>query len=764
MPKASKPTAQAPPAAPGATGPRQARVGIEVRQYLQDATGAATLSPAMSPVAPFTTGLQSLSVAGRVAKACWPAAPWASWGALKDPEIEGGQFDDASHRLPVVAVVVDGEPDDAVQVSLERMLPVFDELQRVHPYAISCKAKLPPLDLAEVPGKWTVQTQDGKPSTLQLKRSATVAFDPCAALAWLKQLNPGQTDPPLASSLVPQVANATPEKLHSTGTAGYAKLQRPKRTATGKCGVLVVGDSDAAVAKDYSVLDGMRHTRAALESNAASGPSGGYGRAATALVDELAKAKLLPRVHKAQRQPTIAWTCMRLFDTPAAQAGLPGAKRFRPWDDGGPLDTLTQTLASLAGCRVRSGAFMPSVQHVAGRPTEVEVDAPPRSAESAFVPLSGAGALAAVAGAARTIAAQTAKSVPFVIGARQVITCGGVSVLRFEVVRSGKVVAMTRLLVRDPADVLLHFGHGDAGRLLIGEGGPYPTWLDLSDWMAAYVADSKASAWRAQWPGQWGAAPKMPDAVPATLALVNCNAVGNPAVQPEAWRIAAAARFREACMRATKDPNSGIGRILCFQGSVDYGRYFLHRTDFGVPSTDWQLGLLGALSGAVLAWLAHGKVEAARKLWILGGLAVADWRGAGDNHTVPVWFEGGEEWNSWYLEAEDRSGRLLRRTISRKGMDPSGWNLFVRLLLLYHRTKGGAEAKELQDVINQAGLTPPKGDDMKALQAQLQRLWPRPWRWPLYLEADLSDRLLDHWQQLLKLSTLLVKQREIKRQ
>lgn len=764
MPNASKPTAQAPPAESGATGPRQARVGIEVRQYLQDATGAATLSAAMSPLAPFTTGLQSLSVAGRVAKACWPAAPWASWGALKDPEIEGGQFKEGSHRLPVVAIVVDGEPDDAVQVSLERILPVFDELQQVHPYAISCKAKLPHLDLAELPSKWTLQTQDGKPSTLQLKRSATVAFDPCAALAWLKQVNPGQADPPLASSLVPQVAKATPEKRHSTGTAHYTKLNRPKRSATGKCGVLVVGDSDAAVAKDYSVLDGMRYTKAALESNAASGPSGGYGRAATALVDELAKAKLLPRVHKAQRQPTIAWTCMRLFDTPAAQAGLPGAKRFQPWDDGGPLDALTQTLASLAGCRVRSGAFLPIVQRIAGRPTEIQLDAPPRDADSAFVPLEGNFGVAAVAGAAQPIATREPKAAPFVVGARQVIVGGGVSVLRFDVVRSSKIVATTRLLVRDPADVLLHFGHGDAGRLLIGEGGPYPTWLDLSDWMAAYAADSKASAWRAQWPAKWGAAPKMPAAVPATLALVNCNAVGNPADVPVASRLADAARFREACVTTTKDPNSGIGRILCFQGSVEYGTYFLYRTDFGAPSTDWQLGLLGAVSGAVLAWLAQGKVEAARKLWILGGLAVADWRGAGDNHTVPVWFGGGKEWNSWHLQAQDGFGRLLRRTISRKGMDPSGWNLFVRLLLLYQRTQGGAEAKELQDVINQAGLTPPKGDDMKALQAQLQRLWPRPWRWPLYLEADLSDRLLDHWQQLLKLSTLLVKQREIKRQ
>lgn len=131
---------------------------------------------------------------------------------------------------------------------------------------------------------------------------------------------------------------------------------------------------------------------------------------------------------------------------------------------------------------------------------------------------------------------------------------------------------------------------------------------------------------------------------------------------------------------------------------------------------------------------------------------------------MPVWFEGGEEWNSWYLQAEGGSGRLLRGTVSRMGIDPSGWKLFVRLLLQFDRTKGKPEMSDIHDVFKHVGLTPPEANAMTVLEARFQRLWPRPWRWPLYLEADLSDRLLDHWQQLLKLSTLLVKQREIKRQ
>lgn len=745
----------------------QRRVSIELRQCIRGANDSVTLSPELSPTAPFDGALQSLSVAGRVAKVCWPKARWS---ALKGSGVQGIIFDENIHRLPVVAVVVHGEATDSVVVSLERVLPVFDELQEVYSYAIRCKVSLPPLvDLPPVPDSWTVLSQEGTAPTVRLERQTTVAFDPCAALARLKELNPQQTDPKLASGLVPNVGKATAGKLGSTGTGGYTKLQRRSGSTTASSGPLVVSDSDAQVAMDLGPKDGPALTTRALNTFAAAGPSGGYGRAVGALVVELSKAKLLPANYRGRRQPTIAWTCMRVLRTPAAQVGKVDAKIFQPWNDGGPLDTLTQTLGGLAGCRVRSGAFLPSVKWIGSR-IEFELDVPPRRPESdvpsrgpehSYVPLDGAVDAAAACGTARALPTALAGAVPFVIGARQVFASGGVSVLRFEVVRSGKVVATTRLLVRDPPDVLAHFGHGAPGQLFIGEGAGasavQQSWLSLGAWLEAYAADSKATPWGAQWPAAWGAAVELPTPAPLTLALVNCSAVGNPAVN-DAQDLAAANAFRAACNKTTRDPVSGIARILCFQGSVEYSDYFLYRTDSGAPSASWELGLLGAVSGAVLAWLAQGRVSEARKLWILGGLAAVDWRGVGDDHTVPVWFEGGKEWNPWYLVEKKGGARLLRGTVSKELDANTWWNKFVRVLLYLNRTGGKLDREMLAKVVvlsaNEASWI-----EQDLANGKLATMWPNPWRWPIYLEAYIGLRLLDHWRKLKAVSHRLTASR-----
>lgn len=211
---------------------------------------------------------------------------------------------------------------------------------------------------------------------------------------------------------------------------------------------------------------------------------------------------------------------------------------------------------------------------------------------------------------------------------------------------------------------------------------------------------------------------------------------------------------------------------------ASYALYFLYRRDFLAPCTDWQFGLLGAISGSVLALLAQGKVERARKLWILGDLAVLDWNGKGDDHTVPVWVEGAKEWNSWYLQADEGGQSPLRLTVEPPprnttettqpigllGTDPAAWQRFVRMLYLYHRVQGRPELREVKKLYEMAVVTMPRDLNEARLRQEFAPLWPRPWRWPLYLEADLSDRLLDHWQQLRLVSTFLVKQREVQRQ